>query len=29
MYTRIVEFNTKAGKASELCETINDKVCLF
>ncbi len=26
MYTRIVEFTTKPGKASELCETINDKV---
>ncbi len=26
MYTRIVEFNTKPGKARELCETINDKV---
>jgi quinol monooxygenase YgiN len=26
MYTRIVEFNTKPGKAHELCETINDKV---
>jgi quinol monooxygenase YgiN len=26
MYARIVEFNTKPGKARELCETINDKV---
>ena len=25
MYTRVVEFNTKPGKASDLCETINDK----
>ncbi|HYL16755.1 MAG TPA: antibiotic biosynthesis monooxygenase [Terriglobales bacterium] len=25
MYTRVVEFNTKPGKARELCETINDK----
>jgi heme-degrading monooxygenase HmoA len=25
MYTRVVEFNTKPGKANELCETINDK----
>ena len=26
MYTRIVEFTTKPGKASELCNAINDKV---
>ena len=26
MYTRIVEFTTKPGKASELCDAINDKV---
>ena len=25
MYTRVVEFSTKPGKAPELCETINDK----
>jgi heme-degrading monooxygenase HmoA len=25
MYTRVVEFNTKPGKARELCDTINDK----
>jgi quinol monooxygenase YgiN len=26
MYTRIVELTTKPGKASELCDAINDKV---
>jgi quinol monooxygenase YgiN len=26
MYTRVVELNTKPGKARELSETINDKV---
>jgi heme-degrading monooxygenase HmoA len=25
MYTRVVEFTTKSGKARELCDTINDK----
>ena len=25
MYSRVVEFNTKPGKARELCEAINDK----
>ena len=26
MYTRVVEFTPKPGKASELCDAINDKV---
>ena len=25
MYTRVVEFNTKPGKARELCDTIDEK----